>query len=194
MRVYFPNSILYPGRLNGVTQLKSRTADQPVRYGSLPEENNIKQTNHKNTRQNKTHNKHWRDQRKQQSLNIPRPGSGTRSQNTQNNTPKLTTLFLINLKKCYFIQRTNNKCWFFCKIQFSVGCRDYRYYGDNCNLLCPPNCQERRCDINTGHCLGCKPGYQGTNCSQSMCMIIVLRKVILNYIFLIPHFCCWKNT
>lgn len=51
LRVYFPNSILYPGRLNGVTQLKSRTADQPVRYGSLPEENNIKQTNHKNTRQ-----------------------------------------------------------------------------------------------------------------------------------------------
>lgn len=99
LRVYFPNSILYPGRLNGVTQLKSRTADQPVRYGSLPEENNIKQTNHKNTRQNKTHNKHWRDQRKQQSLNIPRPGSGTRSQNTQNNTPILTTLFFNQFKE-----------------------------------------------------------------------------------------------
>lgn len=45
------------------------------------------------------------------------------------------------------------------------GCRDYRRYGDNCVLWCPPNCQERRCDIVTGHCLGCIPGYQGMNCS-----------------------------
>lgn len=47
------------------------------------------------------------------------------------------------------------------------GCRDYRRYGDNCNMWCPPNCQERRCDIRTGHCLGCKPGYRGTNCIQT---------------------------
>lgn len=36
LRVYFPNTILYPGRLN-VTQLHSRTADQPDRNGSVPD-------------------------------------------------------------------------------------------------------------------------------------------------------------
>lgn len=56
----------------------------------------------------------------------------------------------------------------FCKIKCYVGCRDYRHYGDKCDLQCPQNCQERRCDVNTGHCLGCIPGYQGTDCSQSM--------------------------
>lgn len=49
-----------------------------------------------------------------------------------------------------------------------LGCRNYRYYGEDCNMTCPTNCQERRCEINTGHCLGCIAGYHGQNCSQSM--------------------------
>nr|XP_022311822.1 receptor-type tyrosine-protein phosphatase T-like [Crassostrea virginica]XP_022311823.1 receptor-type tyrosine-protein phosphatase T-like [Crassostrea virginica]XP_022311824.1 receptor-type tyrosine-protein phosphatase T-like [Crassostrea virginica] len=46
------------------------------------------------------------------------------------------------------------------------GCRNNSYYGEECNTPCPENCQERRCDINTGNCLGCVPGYQGPTCNQ----------------------------
>nr|XP_022304116.1 uncharacterized protein LOC111111421 isoform X2 [Crassostrea virginica] len=42
------------------------------------------------------------------------------------------------------------------------GCRN----GSNCNIPCPTNCQERRCDVKTGHCHGCVPGYVGPTCSQ----------------------------
>ncbi|XP_061191096.1 multiple epidermal growth factor-like domains protein 10 [Saccostrea echinata] len=46
------------------------------------------------------------------------------------------------------------------------GCPDQRYFGEYCDQLCPENCQEQRCDITTGECLGCKPGYQGRMCSH----------------------------
>ncbi|XP_061190942.1 multiple epidermal growth factor-like domains protein 11 [Saccostrea echinata] len=46
------------------------------------------------------------------------------------------------------------------------GCRDPRYYGDNCDQSCPAACQERRCDVITGDCLGCISGYQGLKCRQ----------------------------
>ncbi|XP_078328171.1 uncharacterized protein LOC111117395 [Crassostrea virginica] len=46
------------------------------------------------------------------------------------------------------------------------GCSNVGYYGSNCNISCPTNCQERRCDVNTGDCLGCVPGYVGPTCSQ----------------------------
>lgn len=38
-------------------------------------------------------------------------------------------------------------------------------------MQCPPNCQERCCDIHTGQCLGCLPGYQGPSCNQGMIFI-----------------------
>ncbi|XP_061171007.1 multiple epidermal growth factor-like domains protein 10 [Saccostrea echinata] len=47
------------------------------------------------------------------------------------------------------------------------GCANYSYYGANCNISCPDNCQERKCDVITGECLGCVPGYQGPRCSQT---------------------------
>nr|XP_022311896.1 receptor-type tyrosine-protein phosphatase mu-like isoform X4 [Crassostrea virginica] len=46
------------------------------------------------------------------------------------------------------------------------GCSKEGVYGLDCNKPCPANCQERRCDVNTGHCLGCLSGYQGLTCSQ----------------------------
>ncbi|XP_061170667.1 uncharacterized protein LOC133180107 [Saccostrea echinata] len=46
------------------------------------------------------------------------------------------------------------------------GCPDPRYYGESCDQLCPDKCQERRCNINTGKCLGCIPGYHGPRCNQ----------------------------
>lgn len=50
----------------------------------------------------------------------------------------------------------------------TIGCRKNGYFGDTCTLRCLPNCQERRCDIHTGHCLGCLPGYQGPSCNKGI--------------------------
>ncbi|XP_062610993.1 multiple epidermal growth factor-like domains protein 10 isoform X2 [Saccostrea cucullata] len=47
-----------------------------------------------------------------------------------------------------------------------IGCSDPRFYGENCNQPCSENCQEQRCNITTGECLGCVPGYQGPMCNQ----------------------------
>nr|XP_034318450.1 uncharacterized protein LOC117686791 [Crassostrea gigas] len=46
------------------------------------------------------------------------------------------------------------------------GCSREGVYGVQCDQQCPINCQDRRCDINTGHCLGCLPGYKGSICDQ----------------------------
>ncbi|XP_078330530.1 uncharacterized protein LOC144624545 [Crassostrea virginica] len=43
------------------------------------------------------------------------------------------------------------------------GCPTLSYYKHNCSLPCPdPNCLY--CHMQTGACLGCKPGYQGHHC------------------------------
>nr|XP_034322789.1 receptor-type tyrosine-protein phosphatase kappa-like isoform X3 [Crassostrea gigas] len=49
---------------------------------------------------------------------------------------------------------------------FALGCSREGFYGENCTEQCPINCQDRRCDINTGHCLRCVLGYQGPTCNQ----------------------------
>ncbi|XP_062609303.1 multiple epidermal growth factor-like domains protein 10 [Saccostrea cucullata] len=46
------------------------------------------------------------------------------------------------------------------------GCRTPGRYGSNCSLQCPLNCQNQRCDIVNGSCLGCRPGWTGTFCNQ----------------------------
>lgn len=46
------------------------------------------------------------------------------------------------------------------------GCPTSGYYGRDCSLPCPPNCQEGHCDIIEGTCLGCVPGYTGPNCDE----------------------------
>lgn len=44
-----------------------------------------------------------------------------------------------------------------------LGCPTTGYYGFNCSIPCPyVNC--RYCDIKTGTCQGCKPGYRGHRC------------------------------
>lgn len=52
-----------------------------------------------------------------------------------------------------------------CEVEV-YGCREPGYFGDKCSLTCPTNCQEKRCNISTGHCLGCLPGYKGTSCKD----------------------------
>ncbi|XP_056002215.1 receptor-type tyrosine-protein phosphatase mu-like isoform X2 [Ostrea edulis] len=52
-----------------------------------------------------------------------------------------------------------------CEVEVQ-GCSDPTFYGVNCDQPCPDRCQEKRCDVITGHCLGCIPGYQGLRCNQ----------------------------
>ncbi|XP_061191084.1 receptor-type tyrosine-protein phosphatase T-like [Saccostrea echinata] len=47
------------------------------------------------------------------------------------------------------------------------GCSNPQLYEEDCNETCPENCQDGRCNITTGDCLGCIPGYKGPNCSQA---------------------------
>ncbi|XP_061185184.1 multiple epidermal growth factor-like domains protein 10 [Saccostrea echinata] len=46
------------------------------------------------------------------------------------------------------------------------GCAKNGVYGVNCDLPCPANCQELRCHIVNGSCLGCRPGWTGDKCDK----------------------------
>ncbi|XP_056019827.1 receptor-type tyrosine-protein phosphatase epsilon-like [Ostrea edulis] len=48
-----------------------------------------------------------------------------------------------------------------------TGCKESGVYGYNCDLHCPNNCQELRCDIVHGTCLGCTAGWVGEFCNTS---------------------------
>ncbi|XP_061192790.1 scavenger receptor class F member 2-like [Saccostrea echinata] len=51
--------------------------------------------------------------------------------------------------------------------EFQVyGCPTAGFYGENCTLPCPQNCQERHCNIVDGTCLGCVSGYKGPRCEK----------------------------
>uniref|UniRef100_A0A8W8NYI3 Uncharacterized protein n=1 Tax=Magallana gigas TaxID=29159 RepID=A0A8W8NYI3_MAGGI len=47
------------------------------------------------------------------------------------------------------------------------GCPTPGYYGEDCSLPCPQNCQEGHCHIVGGTCLGCVPGYIGPTCDKN---------------------------
>ncbi|XP_052694338.1 uncharacterized protein LOC128172592 [Crassostrea angulata] len=50
-----------------------------------------------------------------------------------------------------------------CEVEV-YGCPVTGYYGEDCSLRCPQNCQEGHCHIVDGTCLGCVPGYTGARC------------------------------
>ena len=53
------------------------------------------------------------------------------------------------------------------------GCPTPGFYGVSCSIPCPdPNC--RYCHIETGVCLGCKPGYQGHQCESGNFSVVNL--------------------
>ena len=45
-----------------------------------------------------------------------------------------------------------------------TGCPSPGFYGENCSIPCPQNCQEGLCHIVEGSCMGCLPGYRGLKC------------------------------
>lgn len=46
------------------------------------------------------------------------------------------------------------------------GCPIPGYYGEDCSLPCPQNCQGGHCHIADGTCLGCVAGFTGRNCNE----------------------------
>ncbi|XP_062573679.1 uncharacterized protein LOC134235558 [Saccostrea cucullata] len=50
-----------------------------------------------------------------------------------------------------------------CEVKVT-GCSKAEVYGSNCSIPCPTHCQDQRCNIVNGTCLGCKPGYEGEMC------------------------------
>lgn len=60
---------------------------------------------------------------------------------------------------------------FFCLL----GCQNSGYYGEDCSLQCPPNCQEGYCSIVDGTCLGCRVGYRGPNCDDRECLVTIVK-------------------
>nr|XP_034322571.1 multiple epidermal growth factor-like domains protein 10 [Crassostrea gigas] len=52
-----------------------------------------------------------------------------------------------------------------CEVEV-YGCPTPGYYGEDCSLPCPQNCQEGHCHIVGGTCLGCVPGYIGPTCDK----------------------------
>ncbi|XP_062582491.1 tyrosine-protein kinase receptor Tie-2-like, partial [Saccostrea cucullata] len=51
-----------------------------------------------------------------------------------------------------------------------MGCQKDGFYGQNCDLACPLHCQDRRCHITNGTCLGCTAGWIGDFCNKT-CMV-----------------------
>ena len=70
-----------------------------------------------------------------------------------------------------------------------AGCPTPGVYGDNCSLLCPRNCQQDRCDIVEGTCLGCILGFKGDRCNKSKayCVLFLLTIARLKEIDTLAH-------
>ncbi|XP_056019839.1 multiple epidermal growth factor-like domains protein 10 [Ostrea edulis] len=47
-----------------------------------------------------------------------------------------------------------------------TGCKESGVYGYNCDVPCLNNCQELRCDIVNGTCVGCTAGWVGEFCNK----------------------------
>ena len=60
----------------------------------------------------------------------------------------------------FFLQRS---------ILLLSGCSYPGYYGENCSLECPQNCQDGYCDIVEGTCFGCSNRYIGPRCTKGRC-------------------------
>ncbi|XP_078328496.1 uncharacterized protein LOC111112512 [Crassostrea virginica] len=52
-----------------------------------------------------------------------------------------------------------------CEVEV-YGCPSLGYYGENCSLECPQNCQDGYCDIVEGTCFGCAHRYIGPTCTK----------------------------
>ncbi|XP_065925703.1 uncharacterized protein [Magallana gigas] len=54
-----------------------------------------------------------------------------------------------------------------CEVEVN-GCPTPGFYGEDCSIPCPQNCQEGHCDSIEGTCLGCIDGYKGATCNEAL--------------------------
>lgn len=46
------------------------------------------------------------------------------------------------------------------------GCKN-PFHGKNCSEVCPSECKDGTCNLETGDCLSCGPGKRGVKCDES---------------------------
>ena len=51
-------------------------------------------------------------------------------------------------------------------ITSDTDCPTPGYYGENCSIPCPKNCQDGQCNIVEGTCLRCLTGYKEQRCNE----------------------------
>ncbi|XP_078330373.1 uncharacterized protein LOC144624444 [Crassostrea virginica] len=56
-----------------------------------------------------------------------------------------------------------------CEVEV-YGCPSPGYYGENCSLECPQNCQNGYCNIVEGTCFGCTHRYIGPRCQENLAL------------------------
>ncbi|XP_078328369.1 uncharacterized protein LOC111113191 isoform X1 [Crassostrea virginica] len=56
---------------------------------------------------------------------------------------------------------------YLCEVEV-YGCPTPGFYGESCSMQCPQKCQEGRCHILDGTCLGCLSGYIGQICDKQV--------------------------
>lgn len=49
-----------------------------------------------------------------------------------------------------------------------TGCSRHGLIGNECQIPCPDNCQENRCNIVNGSCVECSPGFIGQYCNKTV--------------------------
>ncbi|XP_048765718.1 multiple epidermal growth factor-like domains protein 11 isoform X2 [Ostrea edulis] len=69
---------------------------------------------------------------------------------------------------CYILQRKTTRSAISGWLRIGVfGCQTPGRYGQECDLICPSNCDEQRCHIVDGTCLGCTAGWIGHFCNKT---------------------------
>ncbi|XP_022307739.2 uncharacterized protein LOC111113742 [Crassostrea virginica] len=63
------------------------------------------------------------------------------------------------------VNYTSNAYSDLCEVEV-YGCPSPGFYGEDCSIPCPQNCQDGFCHIVEGTCLGCLPGYRGLRCNE----------------------------
>lgn len=66
----------------------------------------------------------------------------------------------------------NQMCRFFLIFDLYIGC--HGSFGEGCIYPCPTNCL--KCDMYTGDCLSCLPGYQGQSCKNGSFFLKLLKQ------------------
>uniref|UniRef100_A0A8W8NVL1 Tyrosine-protein phosphatase domain-containing protein n=1 Tax=Magallana gigas TaxID=29159 RepID=A0A8W8NVL1_MAGGI len=78
------------------------------------------------------------------------------------NNPEKTVWWKVDLGGLYNIQSVN--------IVFAnydgYGCNNASFYGSKCDIPCPTNCKASTCNIQSGACFMCKPGWTDIHCNK----------------------------